>query len=103
MHNLVLELDNNLSFGTSRESSSNSSRDNATAAAAAAAGLMGPLKTIQMDASGLQFHDKNVIGRGTYATVYKCQLHGTDIAVKLFDSQLLHPHITPEVSSGFRS
>ena len=93
MHNLVLELDNNLSFGNSSSTSQGNADDNC--------GLMlsGPFKSIQMDASGLQFHDKNVIGKGTYATVYKCQLHGTDIAVKLFDSEAEeagHLHITPE-------
>ena len=42
-----------------------------------------PLNNVHMDID-LNFEDKQVIGKGTYATVYKCQLHGTDIAVKVF-------------------
>ena len=40
-----------------------------------------------MDVSGLELAEKNVIGRGTYATVFKGQLHGTDVAAKLFEAK----------------
>ena len=45
--------------------------------------ISSPLNNVHMDID-LNFEDKQVIGKGTYATVYKCQLHGTDIAVKVF-------------------
>ena len=72
MHSLVLELDNNLSFGSTRAGTSSSS---------------GELKNVQMDTSDLHLCEKNLIGRGTYASVYKCQLHGTDVAVKAFNGE----------------
>ena len=110
MHNLVLELDNNLSFGSTSTVTTHEITEFD----------MGSLKNIQMDSKDLELLDKNVIGKGTYATVYKCQLHGTDIAVKVFDHshkmtqdasqrkwknegelmmQLRHPHIVQLVGA----
>ena len=77
MHSLVLELDNNLSFGSTRTGTSPSSSPSSS----------GELKNVQMDTSDLHLCEKNFIGRGTYASVYKCQLHGTDVAVKAFNGE----------------
>ena len=83
MHNLVLELDNNLSFGSNDEQN--------------ILQMGKALKNIFMEsAPDFGLAEKNVIGKGTYATVYKCQLHGTDIAVKVFDGTK-NIHISQEV------
>ena len=42
------------------------------------------LRTIQVDRKDLHFSDKNVIGKGTFSTVYHGKLLGMDVAVKSF-------------------
>ena len=92
MHNLVLELDNNLSFGSNKEPSSSVDEENTT--------ISSPLNNVHMDID-LNFEDKQVIGKGTYATVYKCQLHGTDIAVKVFQpTATLTTEVRIQLSKG---
>ena len=94
MRSLVLELDNNLSFGSTRAESSNSdSQTEMEMTNSTLSKIESPLKNVQMDTSNLYLSDKNLIGKGTYATVYKCQLHGTDVAVKAFNTE----RHTPEV------
>ena len=94
MRSLVLELDNNLSFGSTRAESSNSDSQNEMEMTnSTISKIESPLKNVQMDTSNLYLCDKNLIGKGTYATVYKCQLHGTDVAVKAFNTE----RHTPEV------
>ena len=96
MHNLVLELDNNLSFGSNKEPSSSVDEENTTISMAKSS----PLNNVHMDID-LNFEDKQVIGKGTYATVYKCQLHGTDIAVKVFQpTATLTTEVRIQVSKG---
>ena len=73
INNLVLELDNNLSFEGEKSQVSD------------------PESTIWL--GGLEIKNPNllkldprtIIGSGTYALVYKSQLHGMDIAVKVFN------------------
>ena len=87
MHNLVLELDNNLSFGSNKEASSHSHTSSLEYSNEdTAVTKTTPLNNIRMDPDAIHFDEKHIIGKGTYATVYKCQLHGTDIAVKVFES-----------------
>ena len=42
------------------------------------------LRTIQVDRNDLNFSDRNVIGKGTFSTVYHGKLLGMDVAVKSF-------------------
>jgi hypothetical protein len=130
MHSLVLELDNNLSFGSTKAEDSSISVSRAeteTVSQAETEILMpevGQLKSIQMDSSDLSLSRKNLVGKGTYANVYKCQLHGTDVAVKAFNCtgnghkpevthrkwinegeltmQLRHPHIVQLVGASIK-
>ena len=62
--------------------------------------ISSPLNNVHMDID-LNFEDKQVIGKGTYATVYKCQLHGTDIAVKVFQpTATLTTEVRIQLSKG---
>ena len=61
------------------------------------------LRTIQVDRKDLDFSDKDVIGKGTFSTVYHGKLLGMDVAVKSFklETQMLqnkieNPKITEE-------
>ena len=74
IHNLVLELDNNLSFGNEGGENIKRSEQNNS---------FGNLEI--KDPNQLKLEEKNIIGSGTYALVYKSQLHGMDIAVKVFN------------------
>ena len=99
MHSLVLELDNNLSFGSTKADSSISvSRAETETVSQAETEFsmpeVGQLKSIQMDSSDLSLSQKNLVGKGTYANVYKCQLHGTDVAVKAFNCERQKPEVT---------
>ena len=73
INNLVLELDNNLSFEGEKSQVSD------------------PESTIWLggleikNPNLLKLDPKTIIGSGTYALVYKSQLHGMDIAVKVFN------------------
>ena len=128
MHSLVLELDNNLSFGSTKAGSSISvSRTETETVSQTETEFsmpeVGQLKSIQMDTSDLSLSQKNLVGKGTYANVYKCQLHGTDVAVKAFNCtgshkpemthrkwinegeltmQLRHPHIVQLVGASIK-
>ena len=128
MHSLVLELDNNLSFGSTKADSSISvSRTETETVSQTETEFsmpeVGQLKSIQMDTSDLSLSQKNLVGKGTYAHVYKCQLHGTDVAVKAFNCtgshkpemthrkwinegeltmQLRHPHIVQLVGASIK-
>ncbi len=44
------------------------------------------LKAVQVDPDKFHLDDKELIGRGTFSTVYKSQLLGMDVAVKVFSS-----------------
>ena len=46
------------------------------------------LRTIQVDRKDLDYSEKNVIGKGTFSTVYHGKLLGMDVAVKSFKLQL---------------
>ena len=100
MHSLVLELDNNLSFGSTKADSSISvSRTETEIISVSQAETeismpeVGQLKNVQMDTSDLGLSQKNLVGKGTYANVYKCQLHGTDVAVKAFNCERQKPEV----------
>lgn len=87
MHNLVQELDNNLSFGAINNREEKWLEEE----------MMPSCSSINqafLDPKMLELEGKKVIGKGTFATVYKCQLHGTDIALKVFEAK---PNVTAEV------
>ena len=74
INNLVLELDNNLSFeGEKGRQVTHPESTN----------WLGSLEI--KNPNLLKLEPKNIIGSGTYALVYKSQLHGMDIAVKVFN------------------
>lgn len=89
IHNLVQELDNNLSFG----GTTNNRKKDYDAERALSASPS--INHAFLDPTMLEFEEKKIIGTGTFATVYKCQLHGTDIAVKVFETK---PNVSAEVS-----
>ena len=94
IHSLVLELDNNLSFGSDSGIASEIVKKPSDELDLKS--LFGNLDII--DPTQLVLEAKNFIGSGTYAVVYKSQRHGMDIAVKVFSGP--KDNISKEVQSG---
>ena len=95
IHSLVLELDNNLSFGSDSGIASDVVKK--TSDKIDLKSIFGNLDII--DPTQLVLDPKNFIGSGTYAVVYKSQRHGMDIAVKVFSGP--KDNVPKEVLSRF--
>ena len=76
---LVMELDNNLSLSSTETGSSTKVEGPATEVKKADA-----LMAIQVDRKMLSFSSNDVIGVGTFSTVYRGKLLGMDVAIKSF-------------------
>ena len=88
INNLVLELDNNLSFEGEKSQVSYPESTN----------WLGSLEI--KNPNLLKLEPKNIIGSGTYALVYKSLLHGMEIAVKVFNGGSKE-NIAKEVGSTY--
>jgi hypothetical protein len=90
MHNLVLELDNNLSFGDHSKEDKEEPQLSKNEIDEKLTNLMSEscLKSVQVDPQLFSLEDSAIIGKGTFSSVYKCQLYGMDVAVKVFECRM---------------